>query len=191
MMTDQRAWLGEVRLAGSPARPRPSLGSPAPARPALAGGGATTVTDDTFGQVTSAPMAIVDFWSPDCPYCVAFKPIFEEVASQVGDKILMAEALVDSNMKQAGAFKIEGLPGVVFLKDGKEVNRVEGKMERADFIAQIQKAFGAGAVAGLPAGAPAGTSAASAAPAGSSGILSGIALAGILGGVVYMIVTKS
>jgi hypothetical protein len=41
------------------------------------------LTDATFSQAQAAPKAVVDFWSPSCPYCVAYKPIFEDAALSV------------------------------------------------------------------------------------------------------------
>jgi thiol-disulfide isomerase/thioredoxin len=178
LLAEKRPFLGQVRLAGSmPDRPR--------AVPRFLSGGAPAVlTDATFSQALAAPMAIVDFWSPGCPHCVAFKPIFEDVAAGSDGKILMATLNVDENMPTAGTWKIEGLPTTVFFKDGKEIHRVSGSMEKADFLGEIARTFG-----GVGGGPAAAAAPASGSPMG--GILSGVALAGILGGVVYWISTKA
>jgi thioredoxin-like negative regulator of GroEL len=133
----------------------------------------------------TAPKAIVDFWSPGCPYCVEFKPIFEDVSASSDGSILMVEANVDADaVKTATDFKIAGLPGIVFLSNGKEVGRVEGMMSKPDFLVKIAQVFGSGA--GGQGLAPGSAGSASAAPGISgAGILSGIALAGVLGGVVW------
>jgi thioredoxin-like negative regulator of GroEL len=163
-MITARPFLGQVRLAGSV--PAKKLGA-----------GATPLTDSGFSQVLSAPMAIVDFWSPECPYCVEFKPIFESVAAGT-PSVLMATVNTDENTEKAGEYKVQALPTVIFFKNGKEVHRMEGGSDEAGFKAAIAQAF-----SGVtPGSAPAGS---------SSGILSGIALAGILGGVVYLIATRS
>lgn len=133
-----------------------------------------TVTDQNFSEVNAAPMAIVDFWSPSCPHCVSFKPVFEEVAAAIGDDILMVEANVNDNVQAAGQFNISAIPAIIFLKNGKEVRRFEGETSKADFLSEIDQAFGAGSAA---------------AGAGSTGqsVLAGIALAGVLAGVGYAI----
>lgn len=148
-------WLGQVPLVN-----RPSMGA-----------GAKEIGDSDFAQVLSAPKAIVDFGSPGCPHCVAFKPIFEAVAAQYPD-IVFASVNTDNHQANAATYQVSGLPTVVFLENGKEVNRMVGGGSQQDFINEIGKAFsGAGTGApGSPITAPS-----------SMGLLGGAALAGVLG----------
>jgi thioredoxin 1 len=147
-----------------------------------------TVTDSNFSDVLAAPMAVVDFWSPSCPHCMQFKPIFEDVAGSMGDKILFVAANVNDNMQSAGKFNIAGIPAVIFLQNGKEVRRFEGATDKADFVNEINAAFGSGAQTGVPSaatGTPAGAPSSGGAP-----VLGGIVLAGVLAGVAYLIFRK-
>jgi thioredoxin 1 len=144
------------------------------------------VTDANFSQVLAAPRAIVDFWSPSCPHCVTFKPIYESVAAQMGDQILMAAADVDQAPQSAGQYHVQSLPTVVFLENGKEVHRIEGGMSQQDFLAEISRAF---------SGAPQGAYAA-AGSAGGGGItpvaavLGTVLFVGLVGGTVYLLSRK-
>jgi len=148
-------WLGQVPLVD-----RPSLGA-----------GAREMSDADFGQILSAPKAIVDFGSPGCPHCVAFKPIFEAVAAQYPD-ILFASVNTDNYQQYAATYQVSGLPTVVFLANGKEVDRMVGGAGSAgEFQAEIAKAFSGG---GSPGG---GT---------LSSVVGGAALVGILGAVSYV-----
>ena len=153
-----------------------------------------TVTDANFNEVLGAPMAIVDFWSPSCPHCMAFKPVFEDVANSLGDKILMVEANVNDNMASAGKFQISGIPAIIFLQNGKEVRRFEGETTKDDFLNEISQAFGSGMTTGVPVapttsqGQPVASYASSGTQLSTGGqLLSGIALAGVLAGVAYAI----
>lgn len=158
-------WLGQVPLVN-----RPSMGA-----------GAKELNDSDFSQVMSAPKAIVDFGSPGCPHCVAFKPIFEAVAAQYPD-ILFASINTDNNEQNAGAFGISGLPTVIFFANGKEVDRMVGGAGSAgEFQAQIGKAFSGG---GTPGSAPVGGVASS--PSTFSSVLGGVALVGVLSGLSYV-----
>lgn len=149
-------WLGKVPLVD-----RPSMGA-----------GAREMSDSDFGQILSAPKAIVDFGSPGCPHCVAFRPIFESVAGQYSD-ILFASVNTDNYQANAAQYGISGLPTVIFFVNGKEVDRMVGGAGSAgEFTAEINKAFSGG-------GAPGGS--------GSfSSLVGGVALVGILGGVTYL-----
>lgn len=146
MLNQRGAWLGQVRLA--PAPTGPFLGE----RNLLANAGA--LNDSSFSQVLSAPRAVVDFWSPSCPYCVAYKPIFEDVASQVGSGILMVTVNVNDAPQSAGSYQIEGIPATILLQNGKEVGRLEGAATREELVAEMSRAFGAGAVPAARAGIP-------------------------------------
>lgn len=148
-------WLGKVPLVD---------------RPSLAG--AKEMSDADFGQILSAPKAIVDFGSPGCPHCVAFKPIFESVAGQNPD-ILFASINTDNYQQNAATYQVSGLPTVVFLENGKEVDRMVGGAGSAgEFQAEIAKAFSG-------EGSPGGSG-------GFSSLVGGVALVGILGAVSYV-----
>lgn len=161
MLNQRGPWLGQVRLAPAPSHP--FLGE----KNLLASAGA--INDSSFAQVLSAPRAVVDFWSPTCPYCVAYKPIFEDVASQVGSNILMATVNVNDAPQSAGSYNIEGIPATILLVNGKEIGRIEGTATKEELLAAMSKAFGAGAVPVPAGGVP------------ILGVVGGLAAVGVLG----------
>lgn len=160
-------WLGQVPLVN-----RPSLGA-----------GVQDTTDATFSQVVAAPKAIVEFWSPGCPACMTFKPIFEAFAAQNPD-ILFAAVNTDQHVQNAGTYQVSGLPTVVFFVNGKEVHRMVGGTDQAGFMGEIAQAF-SGTV---PTGGP--QSVIVRAP--SSGVpVAGLVLGGLaLAGAAYLIFKK-
>jgi thioredoxin-like negative regulator of GroEL len=112
----------------------------------------TTVTDATFQQVLDAPLAIVDFWAPSCPYCVQYKPVFEGVAAQMGDRIFMATANTNEAPKSAASYKIQSIPVTIFFVNGKEVFRAEGAMSQDDLLKEIDQVLVAQEGRGDPLG---------------------------------------
>lgn len=141
MYDGRRHWLGQTNL--TPAARRSRMGS------------ASVISDATWSQVLAAPLAVVDFWSPTCPYCVAYKPVFEDVATQVPSGILMATVNVNEGPQAAGSFGIQSIPATIFLQNGKEIHRVEGQLSKQDLLAEIAKVQTPGAALS-PAGAPSG-----------------------------------
>lgn len=117
-------------------------------------GQAQVLTDATLDKALSASRAVIYFGSPSCPYCVAYKPIFEEVAKEQAGRILMASLDANEASASASKYKVEGIPATIFLLNGQEVGRVEGKLSKEDLQAQISKVFGASAApaAGPPIG---------------------------------------
>ena len=125
-------WLGRVPLVQ-----RPFLGAAAP----------ISVTDQTFQQVLSAPKAVVDFWSPSCPVCQRYKPVFEAAAAQAPSDVLMVEANVNDANFSAQKYGFTSIPTTVFLMNGKPVNQISGDMSAQDLLAAIQSSFSGGAPA--------------------------------------------
>jgi thioredoxin 2 len=182
---NRRAFLGEVPLA-RPGRRVPFLSG----RARL--GAAQAITDPSLAMLSSK--AILDLWSPNCPACVSFKPIFEEVASQ--SDIPMYTVNLEEAKGVAAQFAVEGIPTVVYLQNGKEVHRTEGSMPKEDFLAEIAKAFGSASPTVqtmAPTSAPAANVVPAAAPAPSEsggilpafGLVAGFAAVGLLGYLIF------
>lgn len=120
------------------------------------------LTDAQWSQVTSAPKAVVKFYSPSCPYSRAFAPIYESLAAQNPD-VLFVAVNVDSSVQQAGANKVQMLPTVVFFMNGTAKGRIDGVQDASDFQQGMTSAF-----SGAAASTPAATSGPAAAPAATA-----------------------
>lgn len=102
-----------------------------------------SVTDKNFNEVLGAPLAIVDFWHPECDHCVEFKPTIESVAKEYNDSVLIVAAKLDDCQKTANKYDIDGLPALIFFREGKEVHRTEGEMSKEQLKALIADKLGA------------------------------------------------
>jgi len=102
-----------------------------------------SVTDKNFSEVLGAPLAIVDFWHPECSHCVDFKPVIEAVAQEYNQSVLIVGARIDQCKKSADGYDIDGLPALVFFREGQEVHRTEGEMSKDDLKALIAQKLGA------------------------------------------------
>ena len=57
------------------------------------------------------PGVIIDFWSPRCPPCMRFKPIFEGSArANTNDKIVFCAVETDQNRDSAMTFGVSSIP---------------------------------------------------------------------------------
>ena len=68
-------------------------------------------------------------------------PLLEELAAERQD-IRVAKLNVDENQQTSFAFNVQGIPLLVFFKDGVERGRVVGAVPRGQLDAAIRQYFG-------------------------------------------------
>jgi len=69
------------------------------------------------------------------PWCAPCKAIQPHLASIDGKQVQVLKIDITGNPNTANQYKVQTLPTLVYLKDGKEVRRASGGMS----LAQIQK----------------------------------------------------
>ena len=108
----------------------------------LTSGGASghpiTVTDADFREQIAKGGVIVDFWAAWCGPCRMIAPVLEQIAAERSD-VRIAKLNVDENPRTASSFGVQGIPLLVFFKDGVERGRVVGAVPRAQIESAIAK----------------------------------------------------
>ncbi|HZB72660.1 MAG TPA: thioredoxin [Acidimicrobiales bacterium] len=88
------------------------------------------VTDATFEadvlQRSHEVPVLVDLWAPWCGPCRTLGPVLEEVVTATGGKVDLAKVNVDENPQISQAFRVQSIPAVYALKDGKVVDGFVG-----------------------------------------------------------------
>jgi putative thioredoxin len=87
---------------------------------------ALDVTDATFqteviDRSGSTPV-VVDLWAPWCGPCRTLGPIIEKVIDETDGKVVLVKVNVDENPQISQAFRVQGIPAVYALADGKVVD---------------------------------------------------------------------
>jgi thioredoxin 1 len=107
-----------------------------------------TLTDANIATETGTGVVLVDFWAPWCGPCIRQSPIIEKVAAAMTGLAKVGKCDVDKAPEAAARFDVKGIPTLVILKDGKEVERFSGIQQEATLIEALKKHVGEEANAG-------------------------------------------
>jgi len=86
------------------------------------------ITDENFSEaVSKSPLPVMlDLWSPGCTHCKPMVPMMLSFAKKYKGQVRFAECDVSTNPEVGRRLKVRGTPTVVFLKNGKEIERAVG-----------------------------------------------------------------
>ena len=89
------------------------------------------VTSDNFEEevLKADKKVLVDFYADWCGPCKMLAPIVEEVASEHED-LKVVRINIDNEESIAMDYQIMSIPTLVLIKDGKEVDRVIGAVQK-------------------------------------------------------------
>ncbi len=95
----------------------------------------------SFSQLLeSHPTVLIDFFATWCGPCKTLGPILERVKDDMGDDVKIIKIDVDKNQALATKYQVRGVPTMILYKDGKQVWRQSGVVQKVDIIKTIKSA---------------------------------------------------
>jgi thioredoxin 1 len=82
-------------------------------------------------------LTVVDVWAPWCGPCRVIGPVVEELADEYAGKVNIGKLNADDN-KMAHQLGVSGIPTILFMKEGKEVDRIVGAVPKQMLVDKIE-----------------------------------------------------
>jgi thioredoxin 2 len=99
------------------------------------------ITDATFAEAIGNGPIVVDFWAAWCGPCRIIGPVIEQLASERRD-VRFGKVNVDENKRAAAQFGVQGIPLLIFFREGLERGRLVGAHPRASIESAIRQYLG-------------------------------------------------
>lgn len=87
--------------------------------------------------IDSETPVLVDFFAEWCGPCKMLAPILKQVKDELGDTIKIVKIDVDKNQPLAAKYQVRGVPTMILFKEGKQLWRQSGVLQKNDLISII------------------------------------------------------
>lgn len=83
------------------------------------------LTKENFENEIKNSKIIIDFWASWCGPCQMMGPVFEELSNNY-DGLKFGKISTEDEPELANRFNIMGIPCLIVLENGKEIDRITG-----------------------------------------------------------------
>ena len=108
----------------------------------------TVLTDANFDRLVlqSPRLSLIDFWATWCPPCIAIGPTIDTLARDFEGSVNVGKLNVDENPEVPITYGVTNLPCVLFMMNGKVLDKQVGAASKAVYQAKIRKLLSAGSI---------------------------------------------
>lgn len=81
---------------------------------------------------------VIDFWAEWCGPCRVVAPIVDELAAEYEGRAMICKCNVEDNDDLVAKYLVRNIPTLVFIKDGKQVDKIVGATTKEEITAKLQ-----------------------------------------------------
>ena len=97
------------------------------------------ITNENYESYKNGNLPLViDFWATWCGPCRMVAPIIEELANEYDGKVTVGKCDVEEADDIATEFGIRNIPTIVFMKDGKILDKIVGAASKSKIEEKIK-----------------------------------------------------
>lgn len=99
---------------------------------------ALELTDSNFKEeiLDYEGVTVVDFWAVWCGPCKMIGPIIDEIGEKY-EQVKVGKLDVDNNPETAMEYGIRSIPTILFMKDGKVIDKHVGTAPKSAFFEKV------------------------------------------------------
>lgn len=100
-----------------------------------------TVTDSNFTEIVeqSSLPVLLDLWAAWCGPCHMIAPIVDQLAKELAGRVAVGKLNVDQNQRTAARFNVQGIPTLLILQNGREVDRIVGVESKESILRRLER----------------------------------------------------